>query len=266
MVVCGATRLRLMPADSPAIAIRANLARVAALRAEASLAGEHAAVARIKRLQARRFAATYADLAAVQDAAPAVRFFLEELYGEHDFSRRDDQFSRIAGALERLFPAAVAQLAVDLTETHALTEVLDHALARAWLGLGDDLPDAERYVLAWRSAGDRRDRERQLAVVQHMGRELQRLTRMRSLRLGLRMMRKPAEAAGLDALQHFLESGFDAFAALRDAESFLGAIAQRERQWIDLLFDAPVPDACRALDNEWRSQRGASAGDRTMGP
>jgi hypothetical protein len=152
-------------------------------------------------------------------------------------------------------------LAVDLTETHALTEVLDHALARAWLGLAEDLPPSERYVRAWRAAGDRKDRERQLAVVQHMGRELQRLTRMRSLRLGLRMMRKPAQAAGLDALQHFLESGFDAFAALGDAQSFLGAVAQRERGWIDRLFDAPLSEACHALDNEWRSLQGAMPGD-----
>ncbi len=245
-------------AASPAIAIRANLERVATLRAEAAIAGEQAAVTTVKRLQAQRFASTYADFASVQHSAAAVRFFLEELYGEHDFARRDEQFGRIAGALEHLFPAAVAELAVDLTETHALTEVLDHALARSWLGLGSELPQAERYVHAWRITGDRTDRERQLAVVQHMGLELQRLTRMRSLRIGLRMMRKPAQAAGLEALQQFLESGFDAFAALRDAQAFLGAIAQRERRWIDLLFDAPLTDACRALDKEWRAASNVS--------
>lgn len=253
-----------MPAPSPASAIRANLERVAALRAQAALAGEHEAVITVKRLQARRFDATYADFAAVPASRPAVRFFLDELYGEHDFSRRDEQFGRIAGALERLFPDAVAQLAVDLTETHALTEVLDHALARQWLGLAPELPPSERYVRAWRSVGDRSDRDRQLAVVQHMGRELQRLTRMRSLRLGLRMMRKPAQAAGLDALQHFLESGFDAFAALGNPEAFLGSIAQRERQWIDLLFNAPLEAACRALDREWQAPQGLAPGARTM--
>lgn len=234
------------------------------MRARAALAGEHAAVSDIKRLQARRFAGAYADFAAASSSAPAVRFFLEELYGEHDFSRRDEQFGRIAGALERLFPPAVAQLAVDLTETHALTELLDHALAREWLALAAGVSPSERYVRAWRSAGDRHDRGRQLAVVQHMGRELQRLTRMRSLRLGLRMMRKPAQAAGLDALQHFLESGFDAFAALGDADAFLAAIARRERQWIDLLFEAPIDQACAALDQALSSTSVTSTAPRTM--
>jgi hypothetical protein len=245
-----------MSLGSPAATIRANLDRVAAMRARAMAVGEADAVGVIKRLQAQRFQASYADFSAARASRPAVRFFLEELYGEHDFTRRDEQFARIAGALERLFPAAVAQLAVDLTEVHALTELLDHDLARRWLELPDDTPDAERYVHAWRACGERAERDRQLAAVQRMGDELQRLTRMRSLRLGLRMMRNPAKAAGLDALQHFLEAGFDAFAALGDAGAFLAAISQRERVWIDLLFDAPLAEACRRLDIDWRATRG----------
>lgn len=253
-----------MPQRSPSAEIRANLERVSQLRLRAHAQGEAEAVATIKRLQARRFQATYADFAASRSSAPAVRFFLEELYGEHDFSRRDEQFSRIAGALERLFPDAVAELAVDLTEAHALTEVLDHELARCWLSLPIGMPIPERYVRAWRAADERPARDRQLAVVQHMGRELQRLTRMRSLRLGLRMMRKPAQAAGLDALQHFLESGFDAFAALDDANAFLAAIAERERGWLDLLFAAPLEEACHQLDNEWRVAGDSAARSMTM--
>lgn len=231
--------------------IRAHLHSVSALRQRTSGVPELAAATRaVKRVQARRFRSTYADLASDPQTRAAVDFFLDELYGEHDFSRRDEQFGRIAGALERLFPAAVAQLAVDLTEMHALTEQLDASVAEQWLAGATSTTPAERYVLAWRQVGGRDQRQRQLAVVQHMGQELQRLTRMRSLRLGLRMMRKPAEAAGLADLQHFLESGFDAFAALRDSDGFLRTVADREALWIDVLFDAPMASACRQLDEE----------------
>jgi hypothetical protein len=51
-------------------------------------------------------------------------------------------------------------------------------------------------------------------------------------------------------MQHFLESGFDAFAALGDASSFLRTIAQREAQWIETLFDVPLVDASHRLDEE----------------
>lgn len=235
---------------SAANRIRTHLERVAQLRQQARSAGLDRAVSEIKRLQAQRFRATYADFLAHPQYAPATHFFLDELYGVHDFALRDAQFARIAGALERLFPEAVAQLAVDLAETHALTEVLDHAMATHWLAQDATLPPGLRYTRAWRLTGERDARARQLAVVQHMGLELQRLTRMRPLRLALRMMRNPARAAGLDALQHFLESGFDAFASMRDARTFLDTISAREARWIDLLFDDQEDNAHQALTAE----------------
>ncbi len=230
--------------------IRAHLDRVQQLRQQASVAGLDAAVGDVKRLQAQRFRATYADFLSHPKYEPATRFFLDELYGERDFAARDAQFGRIAGALERLFPQAVAQLAVDLAEAHALTEVLDHELARHWLQQDAGLPPAQRYLLSWRDTGERPARDRQLAVVQHMGQELQRLTRMKPLRLALRMMRNPARAAGLDALQHFLESGFDAFAAMGDARPLLDTIQQRESHWIGLLFDEPLASGAEKLSSE----------------
>lgn len=233
---------------SPSDAIRRNLELVASLRRRAELTGEAEALRMVKRLQAARFRHTYADFGARSRSAPAVWFFLEELYGEHDFSKRDEQFGRIAGALERMFPAQVNRLAVDLTELHALTEQLDHGLARRWLAHGGS-PSSLRYVHAWRESGGREARSRQLAVVLDMGRELQRLTRMRSLRIGLRMMRPAARAAGLEALQHFLETGFDAFAELAgDTDLFLEAIAAREGDWIDALFDGDVELLVHRLD------------------
>ncbi|WP_068170873.1 FFLEELY motif protein [Hydrogenophaga taeniospiralis] len=238
--------------------IRTHLARVAHLREQAHTAGLAQAVHEVKQLQARRFRGTYADWLSHPSYGAATRFFLEELYGEHDFTQRDEQFGRIAGAIERLFPEAVAQLAVDMAETHALTETLDQQLAQHWLSLGPDLPAAERYTLSWRRTGERAQRERQLAVVQHMGRELQRLTRMKSLLIALKLMRRPAQAAGLAALQQFLEDGFEAFGVLGDATPFLATIAQRENLWIERLFDEDLAVCQRGLSDELARARVAS--------
>jgi hypothetical protein len=235
---------------SAADLIRAHLARVAELRQHANAAGLQVAVDEIKHLQARRFRATYSDFLRHPGYAPATHFFLNELYGVHNFVERDAQFSRIAGALERLFPEAVAQLAVDLAETHALTEVLDQTLATHWLTLDNSLPHATRYIMSWRLTDSRLSRERQLFVIQHMGLELERLTRMKSLRLGLRMMRNPARLAGLDALQHFLETGFDAFSSLGDAKPFLSTINERESRWVSAFFEHPLGECSTALSQE----------------
>lgn len=224
--------------------IREAVAQVTHLR-EAARAqpGLGAAVMAVKRLQHQRFAGTYADLLADPRHQQAARFFLDELYGCDDFSERDAQFSRIAGALERLFPAHVVATAVSLARLHVLTEQLDHDLAVQWERLTDPAnSEAACYITAWRAVDRRPERGTQLEVVMAIGSELERLTRMPGLRMALRLMRKPAAAAGLAALQVFLEAGFDTFAVLarqRDgARIFLDTIRTRESAWIDRLFDA----------------------------
>src|SRR5207253_6779077 len=191
----------------------------------------------------RRFAGTYEDIMSRGPYSAAATFFLNELYSERDFAERDAQFARIAGAIERFFPSAVAQTAVNLASLHALTEALDHGMGVAWLDLDASLADAARYVAAWRQVGLRAEREAQLADVLAIGREMARLTRTPGLRTMLRMMRGPAHAAGLASLQGFLEAGFGTFASMArgdGAGAFLAIIAARETRLIADLFDAPL--------------------------
>lgn len=229
----------------PAQQIRDAVSEVARLR---ELAREQpalgAAVAQVKRLQSRRFAGSYADMLGGGPYRAAAQFFLHELYGDADYSERDAQFSRIAGALQRLFPQQVTATAVALAQLHVLTERLDHAMGTAWADAAAAQRDAPRYIQAWRAVAARAERRAQLARVLEIGGELQRLTRTPGLRLMLRMMRAPAVAAGMGALQRFLEAGFDTFAALSrergGAEGFLRVIDARESALIALLFDGDL--------------------------
>jgi hypothetical protein len=222
--------------------IREAVAAVSRLRqAAANDAPLHDALLLVKRLQARRFSGTYADLLSGGLYAPAARFFLEELYGEKDYARRDEQFGRIANAIEKFFPAHVADTAAALARLHALTEDLDMQMARLWRRQTDiDAPKARRYAMAWRELGRREEREQQLDSVLALGNELARLTRMPGLRTMLRMMRAPAGAAGLADLQRFLENGFDTFAGMSRrsgaVEQFLQTVRTRELQLFSLLY------------------------------
>lgn len=224
--------------------IRQAVADVAALRqACTSEPGLREALAAVKRLQARRFAGTYADLLAGGPYAAAAKFFLEELYSDKDFAERDAQFARIAGAIEKFFPHDVVETAVALAQLHALTEQLDFSMARMWARVPSS-SDPARYLHAWRAVDRRTDRETQLDTVMQIGREMARLTRMPGLRLMLRMMRGPAAAAGLTSLQHFLEAGFDTFGAMArrpgGAEAFLEVIRMREQELLRVLFEEPA--------------------------
>ncbi len=232
-----------------ATTIRNAVARVEALR-EASRAQPalHQATIAVKRIQARRFAGTYADLLAGDTYADAARFFLDELYSDKDYAQRDAQFSRIAKPLGKYFPPRVVATAVSLAKLHVLTEEMDHSMAIAWnsqLEGGAPLiraDDASRYLAAWREVGSASARKSQLESVLAVGHELERLVRLPGLRMALRMMRGPAKASGLGALQRFLEAGFDTFAGLvegrdRGSQVFLDTISDRETHWITQLFE-----------------------------
>lgn len=225
----------------PARTIRDSVDAVARLRQEAAAVPSLAqALLDVKRFQSRRFTGTYADLLRNPQYAAAATFFLDELYGDQDFARRDAQFGRIAGAIETLFPAQVARTAAGLAALHALTEDLDLGVAREWLTADAGGSPVLRYAWAWKRLGREADRRQQLARVVSLGSELARMARMPGLRTMLRMMRKPASAAGLQDLQRFLEAGFDTFADLARqrgaAETFLETVDRREALLLDVLF------------------------------
>lgn len=222
-------------------------------RVVATDAGLALAVPAVKRYQSLRFENSYRDLIAAGPYQAAAQFFLDELYGLVDYSKRDAQFARIAGALERLLPHKAVATAVALARLHAMTEQLDLAMGRAWALAPAGKTAAETYVHSWQSVGQQEQREKQLQLVLELGRDLDRLTRTPGLRLLLKLMRGPAYAADLHELQRFLETGFDTFASLAKrkdgVEGFLSLIEARESALMRALFD-PDFDVQKSLHGD----------------
>ncbi len=79
-------------------------------------------------------------------------------------------------------------------------------------------------------------RQRQIALIDEVGRGLADALRMPGVHALLRLSRLPARAAGLDALQSFLERGCTAFAGLGDVADFLGDIRRSETAAMQRLF------------------------------
>jgi hypothetical protein len=181
----------------------------------------------LRAYQAERLRRTHATLLADPSTRAAALFFMDELYGTQDFLERDAQFRRIVPTIVRLFSDQVVDTVAALAELHALTETLDTQMATS-LDAGAPL-DAASYRRAWCAASPPGSRERQLELVNQIGCSLMHYTTHPSLGRALRLMRLPAKAAGLTALQSFLERGFETFAALPDAAGFLDGILRRER-------------------------------------
>lgn len=203
-------------------------------------------VVAIKHYQHERFQHTYADLLAAPRYAKATRFFLEELYGPDDFTRRDNQFKRVVHGLVRLFPHEVVATVRTLGELHALSETLDTAMGRV---VPSGVVDLAAYAGAWQRVGRPADREAQIVLMRRVADALDAYTRNPLLRHTLRLMRTPARLAGLPQLQAFLESGFDNFREMRGAKDFLDTVVAREHEIAALLFSPQA--AAEAVAAGW---------------
>ena len=201
----------------------------------------------VKAYQHARFMLTYADMLAHPRFGGAARFFLDDLYGPGDFTTRDSQFVRIVPALVRVFPRDIVDTVLALGRLHALSERLDTAMGRSAAGLVGHLDglglSGKAYGECWREVGGVADRDRQITLMLAVGVALEAYTRKPLLRHSLRLMRGPAQAAGMGELQIFLETGFDTFRAMKGSSEFLETIARRERLLAAQMFagaDAPA--------------------------
>lgn len=219
--------------------LRGNLERLHRLRGREAQGHQPPRLAEVKAWQAQRLARTYADLSANPRYAKATAFFLEDLYGAKDFSGRDEAMLRIYPVMVRTMPKGAVESAALAIEVDALSEELDRRVAAA-LPAGP-LTEAA-YSRAYREAGTRAERERQIELIDEVGRRLDVLVVKPLVHTTLRLMRQPARLAGLDDLQAFLEHGFEAFRHMGGADEFLATIGGRERQILSRLFSGhPSP-------------------------
>lgn len=216
--------------------LKQHLGQLKALRGDEAVTP--ARLTELKAFQSERLARWYADIADQPRYRLATGFFLGDLYGPKDFSRRDAAMMRILPVMVRTLPDKAVETATQAIELEALSESLDHRVAAA---LEPGPVDEERYARAYRTGSTRPERERQIELIVAVGRDLDSLVRKPLVHRTLRLMRTPARLAGLSDLQDFLERGFESFRAMDGADAFLELIRDRETALLERLFSA-VPN------------------------
>jgi hypothetical protein len=179
----------------------------------------------LKEWQARRLASSYADIAAQPRYAAATSFFLDDLYGPKDFSARDEEMLRILPTMARILPASAVETASLAIELEAVSEDLDQRLAAA-LPAGPITEDS--YARAYRDCAREDERQRQIDLIDAVGRRLDALVAKPFVGSTLKLMRQPARMAGLGDMQDFLERGYESFRRMKGADDFLELLKRRE--------------------------------------
>jgi hypothetical protein len=213
-----------------------QLNRAAGLRAVAAENPKlEATRQQLREWQAARLARTHADLLTSPRMGRAAAFFLSDLYGSEDLTGLDANVRRIAPTLTHLLPAAALEIVAEAIELEALSEELDFAMATA-LGATAGKVTAAAYANAYRKIDRRADRERQIFLIERVGRALDDLVRHPLIGTTLSMMRLPAQIAGLSELQDFLQRGYKSFVKMGGADEFLNLVVSRERKLLNALF------------------------------
>jgi hypothetical protein len=185
--------------------------------------------------QVARLRRTYADLSANPRFAAALEFFVSDLYGPRDFTRRDRDLKNVLRQWEKLLPQRALRALIGALELEALTLSLDADTLDCVAGR--ELDEAV-YADAYRRADRRQDRVRQISAIVAAGRDLEALVKVPGIGIALRAAKVPAHALGLDELQDFLERGYRAFKRMGSAHELLQIIEERETAILTRLFDA----------------------------
>jgi hypothetical protein len=190
--------------------------------------------------QQARLARTYNDLLEMASYAPAVTFFLTELYGGLDFRRRDQDMHRVMPVMKRFLPDKVLYIMSEAFELQAISIGYDMEMAGYMEQSGLDRLDMDSYCRTYRACSDRQGRERQIELIRKLGHDLGKLVDKPLVNTLVRLLRGPAHAAGFGKLQSFLESGLGSFRAIDDVEWFVGTIYRREWGAMEKMFAGEV--------------------------
>lgn len=186
--------------------------------------------------QQSRLARTYDDLLGMEGYAPAVTFFLTELYGGLDFRRRDQDMHRVMPVMKRFLPDKVLYIMSEAFELQAISIGFDMEMARYMEASGLDRLDMDSYCRTYRACSDAPGRERQIELIRKLGYDLGKLVDKPLVNTLVRLLRGPAHAAGFGMLQSFLESGLGSFRAIDDVGWFVETIYRREWDAMKKMF------------------------------
>jgi hypothetical protein len=187
----------------------------------------------LQRWQSQRLLRSHDDLHRAQRYRLAIEFFFDELYGGSDPRGRDRDLLKVQRVMERLLPAEALNALSLAVELEILSQELDAEVTRA---LPAGAITVETYAEAYRAAGRRPDRERQILLLGEIGTYLDKVVRKPIVRTLVRLARRPAHAAGFGDMQDFLEHGLEAFEAMHGADEFLETIRSREWRYLERLF------------------------------
>lgn len=187
------------------------------------------------------------------DTAPALAFFVEQIYGPKDFSQRDADIKRVVPKMHKYMPSKALFSLESALRLHALSYELDYVLA---LELKKHVTAANRqfvtpnqtdankriiinqqtYAAAFVSGHNGHLRQEQISLLEELGNNLSDAVAIKGVAMMLALSKHPARMKGLQTLHLFLQDGYKAFKKIPNSQTFMREIISKEAHLVALLF------------------------------
>ena len=187
--------------------------------------------------QSNRLLNTHKSLYQQPRFKPAMLFFKDELYGSSHFKRRNQKLMRAIPLMCNTMPESILAIVEQAAELHNLTVSLDTLMIKkiAKVSSVNQLTMAT-WVKAYRDCRNQSERQRQLNLIESLGKALAKTVQKPRVHVLLNWARVPAMLAGYEDIHRFVCSGFNAFEKLENPNDFLDPIIRIERELSDTWF------------------------------
>ncbi|MBN24107.1 MAG: hypothetical protein CL578_03540 [Alteromonadaceae bacterium] len=224
-----------------------HLHRVHALQEMATKAKLLPLVQGVQRWQTLRMQATHEGHINDPRTAPALAFFVEQIYGPQDFSQRDADIQRVVPKMHKYMPSQALRSLESALRLHALSYELDYALALALKSMAqvaDTLCaktsiviNSQTYAAAYCKDNNANLRQEQISLLIELGENLSQAVAIKGVAMMLSLSKHPARMKGLQALHLFLHDGYKAFKKIPNSQRFMDDIVSKEARLVAILFN-----------------------------
>ena len=228
--------------------ISRHLRTVADVQNIALEAGLQPLVQSVQKWQTLRMQATHQALLNDPLHAPALQFFVEQIYGPQNFSQRDADIIRVVPKMHKYMPNKALSSLASALRLQALSFELDYAVAIKFVEQATSefiVIDRQSYAQAYLAGDNLSLRQEQIALLNTLGINLREAVAVKGVTMMLALSKHPAKVKGLFTLHQFLQNGFKAFKKIPNSELFMQNIVTKEQCLASLLFapqgENPLP-------------------------
>jgi len=194
-------------------------------------------VDQVRKVQVDRLRQTYDDYFKNPEYTKISKYFFEQIYGAGDKASRDAAFNKIYEKLSAAVNPKRITRVTQLKQLNELTDELDLRVAREFIqSRKKHALTLEDFEACYRALNNKEEREQQLQLLMETTRFFHRLAHVPLLGFVIKPTQYAARALGVEYIMEFFMEGYRSFRSVKNAEPFMQAIEDRERDYLNRLL------------------------------